>query len=90
MFYTPGGKYPFITAQTLVLGIKTVLSNSIGELQHPSLIPTSFNFENTLSKVSGAEKEKFISFVRRMIKWNPGERSTAKELLEDPYLRQDE
>lgn len=28
----------------------------------------------------------FIEFVRRMIKWHPEERSTAKELLQDPWL----
>lgn len=28
----------------------------------------------------------FINFVKRMLKWNPAERSTAKELLQDPWL----
>jgi len=28
----------------------------------------------------------FIEFIRRMIKWHPEERSTAKELLQDPWL----
>jgi hypothetical protein len=28
----------------------------------------------------------FIEFVQRMIKWHPEERSTAKELLQDPWL----
>jgi serine/threonine-protein kinase SRPK3 len=28
----------------------------------------------------------FIEFVQRMIKWHLEERSTAKELLQDPWL----
>jgi hypothetical protein len=28
----------------------------------------------------------FIEFAQRMIKWVPEERSTAKELLQDPWL----
>lgn len=28
----------------------------------------------------------FVEFVRGMIKWLPEERSTAKELLQDPWL----
>jgi hypothetical protein len=31
----------------------------------------------------------FIQFVKRMIKWRPEERSTAKELLQDPWLYTD-
>lgn len=28
----------------------------------------------------------FIEFVKRMLKWRPEERSTARELLNDPWL----
>lgn len=31
----------------------------------------------------------FIEFVRKMIRWNPAERSTAKELLTDQWLYTD-
>jgi serine/threonine protein kinase len=37
----------------------------------------------------GEDKRMFIEFVQRMIKWNPEERSTAKELLQDPWLYAD-
>ena len=36
--------------------------------------------------MDGEEKQKFIRFVKRMIKWNPDERATAKELAKDPWL----
>ncbi|VUC23756.1 unnamed protein product [Clonostachys rosea] len=39
--------------------------------------------------ISGEEKRRFISFVKRMMKWRPEERSTAKELLDDPWLHED-
>lgn len=38
--------------------------------------------------MGGEEKAKFIGFVKRMLKWNPEERSTAKELLDDPWLHE--
>lgn len=41
----------------------------------------------TLEKqLYGEEKQLFIRFMRSMLKWLPEERSTAKQLLEDPWL----
>jgi serine/threonine-protein kinase SRPK3 len=42
-----------------------------------------------ISKIHGEEKKMLVKFVKRMIKWNPGERSTAKELLSGPWLHTD-
>jgi serine/threonine protein kinase len=36
--------------------------------------------------MEGEEKGKFIRFIKRMLKWDPDERATASELLEDPWL----
>ncbi|GAB1217506.1 hypothetical protein ATERTT37_006745 [Aspergillus terreus] len=60
-----------------------------GTLKNPDIVPSTFSFESTLSKFNGEEKKMFINFVSRMIKWNPEERSTAKELLQDPWLHND-
>ncbi|KAJ5560908.1 hypothetical protein N7535_009105 [Penicillium sp. DV-2018c] len=60
-----------------------------GMLKRADLVPNNFSFESTLSKFDGEEKRMFISFVKRMIKWNPEERTTAKELLQDPWLHND-
>ncbi|PGH05568.1 CMGC/SRPK protein kinase [Blastomyces parvus] len=60
-----------------------------GTLKKKDLVPSNFSFESTISKFNGEEKRMFISFVNRMIKWKPEERSTAKELLQDPWLHND-
>ncbi|KAF5624007.1 kinase-like domain protein [Fusarium sp. NRRL 25303] len=62
-----------------------------GELKNPGLVPApgDFSFENTISCMSGEEKVRFIRFIKRMVKWSPEERSTARELLDDPWLYQD-
>ncbi|EEP79984.1 predicted protein [Uncinocarpus reesii 1704] len=58
------------------------------DLKEPYIKPTpnEFGFEQSVNRISGEEKEQFIKFARRMIKWQPDERSTAKELLKDPWL----
>ena len=32
------------------------------------------------------EKEMFVNFMKRCLRWDPKERATAGELLEDPFL----
>jgi len=58
----------------------------IGRLHKPDLIPPDFSFETTIASLDGEEKRLFIAFVQKMIRWLPGERSTAKDLLKDPWL----
>lgn len=62
---------------------------AVGDLKQPDLVPDNFDLENTISSISGQEKDKFLEFARRMIKWDPEERSTATELLKDPWLYED-
>ncbi|RAH75807.1 kinase-like protein [Aspergillus japonicus CBS 114.51] len=60
-----------------------------GTLKKEDLVPSNYSFESTISLFDGEEKRMFISFVNRMIKWKPEERSTAAELLQDPWLHND-
>ncbi|KAH7240360.1 kinase-like domain-containing protein [Fusarium redolens] len=60
-----------------------------GELKDPSRIPSNFNLANTLTCMAGEERQRFIQFVKRMMTWRPEERSTAKELLNGPWLYND-
>ncbi|VTT61417.1 unnamed protein product [Fusarium fujikuroi] len=56
------------------------------ELKDPGRVPSNFSLESTLTCMAGEEKRRFIHFVKRMITWHPEDRSTAKELLADPWL----
>ncbi|KFY02011.1 hypothetical protein O988_02397 [Pseudogymnoascus sp. VKM F-3808] len=58
-----------------------------GEWKHPHLMPPeTFMFETQTSSLQGEDKKLFIQFAKRMLKWVPEERATAKELYEDPWL----
>ncbi|EIT75121.1 hypothetical protein AO1008_02001 [Aspergillus oryzae 100-8] len=57
-----------------------------GTLRNEARVPATFKFENLIRNIHGDDKRMFIEFVSKMIRWRPEERSTAKELLEDPWL----
>jgi serine/threonine-protein kinase SRPK3 len=56
-------------------------------LDHVEVRPISF--ESSIGQIGGEEKRRFIYFVRKMLKWEPAERKTAKELLDDAWLHKD-
>ncbi|KAJ5942282.1 hypothetical protein N7516_002450 [Penicillium verrucosum] len=57
-----------------------------GQFKGTTIAPSNFNFENSICHIHNEDKRMSIEFVQRMIKWHPEERSTAKELLQDPWL----
>ena len=57
-----------------------------GSLKSPDIVPANFGFDTVINNIHGEDKRMFIEFVKRMIKWRPEERSTAKELINDPWL----
>ncbi|KAH7015131.1 kinase-like domain-containing protein [Ilyonectria destructans] len=62
-----------------------------GNFNHPELIPgEEFNFSTKLAMLEGNDKDMFIRFIKRMLNWVPEERATARELLDDPWLRLDD
>jgi serine/threonine-protein kinase SRPK3 len=60
--------------------------NSTGEFLRKDLIPNYLKFADTITLFEVKEKIQFIAFVSRMLQWQPEKRSTAKDLLEDPFL----
>lgn len=44
------------------------------------------NLEQAEKMLEGEEKKLFLDFVRKMLKWKPEERNSAKELLDDHWL----
>ncbi|KAF5354138.1 hypothetical protein D9756_007129 [Leucocoprinus leucothites] len=45
--------------------------------------------ESTETVLQGEDKVLFLNFARKMLKWKPEERSTTKELIDDPWLNSD-
>ncbi|GLA91415.1 hypothetical protein AtubIFM61612_006265 [Aspergillus tubingensis] len=63
------------------------LFSAQGTFKFPELIPSEgFNFSNMTPFLHGEDKRLFIGFVRRMLRWEPECRSSAKELYDDPWL----
>ncbi|KAJ5469927.1 hypothetical protein N7530_007284 [Penicillium desertorum] len=62
---------------------------SDGQFKGRTVAPSDFNFESSICNIHDEDKRMFIEFVQRMMKWRPEERSTAKELLQDPWLYAD-
>ncbi|KAM5353688.1 hypothetical protein ACJ41O_000338 [Fusarium nematophilum] len=50
-------------------------------------VPQGASLENSVTRLEGEEKHKFLAFVRGMLQWRPEERKTAAQLLNDPWLR---
>ena len=50
-------------------------------------VPTQ-TLEDFEERLEGQSKELFLDFIRDMLKWNPEERKTAAQLLEDPWLNE--
>jgi serine/threonine protein kinase len=51
------------------------------------LIPQHLRIAETVTLFQGEEKQQFLEFVSKMLQWQPENRSTAKDLLEDPFLQ---
>ncbi|PYH70577.1 kinase-like protein [Aspergillus vadensis CBS 113365] len=67
--------------------IRDGLFSGQGTFKFPELIPSEeFNFSNMTPFLCGEDKRLFIEFVRRMLQWEPENRSSAKELYNDPWL----
>ena len=64
-----------------------LLIHGTGQLKTPELIPKGFNLERCVTVIGGEDKRMFLEFVSRMLRWKPEDRSTAKDLLSDPWLR---
>jgi serine/threonine protein kinase len=42
--------------------------------------------EDSEEYLEGENKKMFMQFVRKMLRWDPEERHSARELLTDPWL----
>ncbi|GFF60705.1 protein kinase, putative [Aspergillus udagawae] len=53
-----------------------------GRVQIPTL-----SLENLEGNLQGQHKKLFLEFMRKMLRWRPEERESARNLLSDPWLR---
>lgn len=83
-FYESNGQF-----SCSCISLLPILICSAGPLKNPDMVPTNFNFDTVINNIHSEDKRMFIEFLKRMIKWRPEERSTAKELLDDPWLYAD-
>lgn len=58
----------------------------IGKWRGTTGIP-SVSLEKLEGYLEGEQQQLFLQFLRKMLKWNPEERESARELLDDPWLR---
>lgn len=58
----------------------------LGEFLHKDLI-SNRSLEGTIPSLEEKERATFLSFVRGMLTWLPEERSTARQLMEHPFLQ---
>ena len=86
LFYDPEGGFLLKTAPE---SVSYLLIYETGELKGLNFTPQNFNLESSVTKIEGQDKRIFLAFVRRMLTWQPEDRSTAKELLSDPWLGAD-
>lgn len=71
--------------------IKHRLGSSLylGAFMRKDLIPNAIGLQKSVLSLEGKDKDEFLRFVQKMLRWLPEKRKSAKELLEDPWLRPD-
>jgi serine/threonine-protein kinase SRPK3 len=59
----------------------------LGDFLAPDLLSDQIPLEKRETTLEGSvEREAFLRFMRKMLQWEPGNRSSAKELAEDEWI----
>lgn len=64
-----------------------IADNIIGRWIADIPIPQGDSLDKAEQVLAGRNKAMFLEFVRGMLAWRPEDRKTARELLEDPWLK---
>ncbi len=57
-----------------------------GDFQAGIEVPPAVSLEQLESNLEGLDKKMFLQFMSKMLQWDPQNRPTAKQLLEDEWL----
>ncbi|EEP78461.1 predicted protein [Uncinocarpus reesii 1704] len=58
--------------------------NDNGKFRYPDLVP-KMALEDTLPPWGDEGKREFLTFVKKLLTWDPEERKSAQELMKDPF-----
>lgn len=59
----------------------------LGAFRNENLLTGQVPLEERETTLEGEEeREAFLRFMRKMLQWEPGKRSSAKELAEDEWI----
>lgn len=51
-------------------------------------VPSTQAFEQLETNLAGRDQELFVELIRKMLQWIPEDRKTCRELLDDPWLKE--
>lgn len=60
---------------------------NLGDFLHPELLTDRVPLEERETTLEGKmEREAFLRFMRKVLQWEPSQRSSAKELAQDEWI----
>lgn len=77
----------FLRPQDLAL---TMLMTTPGEWCSEIDIPHDQSLESSEENLEGENKRQFLVMMRSMLQWRPEDRKTAKQVLDDSWLNENE
>jgi hypothetical protein len=76
------------TIKSLIEIYTNLTQHNLGELNAGIDLQTSMSLEVSEINLSGTEKRRFLEFMRKMLRWDPEQRSSAGELYQDHWLQE--
>ncbi|KAK4132163.1 protein kinase, partial [Trichocladium antarcticum] len=67
--------------------VKSKFLSEEGDFNAGIPLPPPRSLDEIETNLEGKDKELFLQFMRKMLQWAPEHRSSAKDLLQDPWLK---
>jgi serine/threonine protein kinase len=81
-FFSEQGQSPY-----LLLHFGPDVYFSSGEFQAGIEGPPAVSLDQLETNLEGSDRKLFLQFMSKMLQWDPQNRQTAKQLLEDQWLK---